>query len=176
MTETTADPQMILCGFIKGAHGVRGLVKVESLSDNPARFAAGSILEVQLPQKPPQSLSVETASAHKGQLLVQFAGVNSKEAADRLRGAKLMASVASSAPLAAGQFYHYQLIGLRVLENGLDLGQIVEILDRPANDLYVLQTPEGQEVLIPALKQIIKRIDLEQKLMEVELPAGLKPD
>ena len=172
MNKTTTNHK-VLCGFIKGVHGVRGLVKVEKLSDNPLRFAAGSLLEARFPHQAERILRVETASMHKGYLLVQFADVNSKEEADKLRGAELFGDIADTIPLPEGQFYHFQLLGLKVIENGIELGQISEILERPANDIYLLKNTDGKEILIPALKQVVKRVDLEQGIMEVELPAGL---
>jgi len=174
---------MILVGVVHGPHGVRGLLKVESLSDNPARYAAGSRLYACMPtrmpeagrQKPdacggiqPRLLTVESATPHQGKLLLSFAGIESREEAAELLGAQLMAPP-DAAPLPAGQYYHYQLAGLKVYERGVYVGELVEVLSRPANDIYVARTPEGGEVWIPALKAVVKSIDLDEGRMEVEM-------
>ena len=192
------DNKWVLVGIIHGPHGVRGLLKVKSLSDNPARFNPGNrVYAVQQPeaesritedeeqrleyvgQKPnkytPRELIIESASPHRGKLLISFAGVGSRETAAALIGATLMAEP-DAAPLPQGQYYHYQLTGLDVYEQGKYLGKIKEVLSRPANDVYVMQATTGEEVWIPALKTVIKNIDLKAGCMEVELPPGLSSD
>jgi len=160
-------------GWVLGAHGVRGLLKVESLSDNPARFAAGSQLYACFPQQQPRPLIVESAAPHKGLLLLACAGIESREAATALLGARLLAEP-DAAALPPGQYYHYQLLGLQVYERGDYLGRVTEILSRPANDIYVALTLAEEEIWIPALKSVIKSIDLQAGRMEVELPPGLR--
>ena len=76
-------------------------------------------------------------------------------------------------PLPEGQYYQFQIIGLKVWEEGHLLGEIIDVLDYTANDIYVLRRTDGTETLIPALKQIVRRIDLEAGIMEVSLPEGL---
>lgn len=167
--------QQILCGFIMGAHGLNGYLKVECLSDNPARFAPGARLTMEQTARPPQVVEVESASRHKERLLVKLAGIETKEAAEKLRGAKLLgqADAEALAGLPAGVYYHYQLQGLNVWQGERELGEITEILARPANDVYVMRTLAGQEVLIPALKSVVTAIDLTRNRMEVNLPEGL---
>jgi 16S rRNA processing protein RimM len=205
------DKTLVLVGVIHGAHGVRGLLKVESLSDNPARFAPGS--QVYAEQRPeagrqrpaglaPKSmilsdsqvhssgfaagksllgeadrgtinrartLVVRSATPHKGKLLLDFEGIESREDAAALFGMQLMAEP-DAAPLPEGQYYHYQLAGLAVYERGEYIGKITDILTRPANDIYVMQSEAGEEIWIPALKTVVKNIDLVSQRMEVELP------
>lgn len=162
----------ILVGIAHGAHGVRGQLRVEGLSDNPARFAVGGQLYACLPQRPPRLLTIQSATPHRGKLLIAFVEVQSREAAQQLLGAQLMAEPDDTA-LPQGQYYHYQLLGLQVYERGEYLGELVDILARPANDVYVARNPEGSEIWIPALKTVVKNIDLEAKRMDVELPQGL---
>ena len=176
------DNDLILVGVVHGAHGVRGLLKVESLSDNPARFTSGRRLYVRMPEaggKRPekheglQPLTVVSASEHSGKLLLACEEIASREAASTLLGAELMAEP-DAALLPAGQYYHYQLLGLTVYEHGENMGKITEILSRPANDVYVIQNEAGEETWIPALKTVVKNIDLDSKRMEIKLPQGLK--
>lgn len=172
------DNNWVLVGVIQGAHGVRGLLKVKSLSDNPARFTAGRHLYVQRPetarQKPeecekaqPAMLTVVSASPHKDKLLLACAEITSREDAAALMGAELLAEP-DDTPLPPGQFYHYQLLDLAVYERGEYAGKITEILSRPANDIYVMQNETGEEIWIPALKSVVKNIDLNNRIMEIE--------
>jgi 16S rRNA processing protein RimM len=103
---------------------------------------------------------------------MSFAEIKSREAAGALLGAELMAEP-DAASLPAGQYYHYQLLGLAVYEQGIYLGRVIEILSRPANDIYIMQEEKGGEIWIPALKSVVKNIDLTAGRMEVELPEGL---
>ena len=180
------DKTLVLVGVIHGAHGVRGLLKVESLSDNPVRFAMGSRLyayihmaevgrgainRAQLADKNSCLLIVKSATPHQGRLLLAFEGIESREEAEALVGARLLAEP-DAAPLPEGQYYHYQLAGLAVYEYGEYIGKITEILSRPANDIYVMQNEAGEEIWIPALKAVVKKIDLEAGRMEVALQKG----
>lgn len=175
------DNDLILVGVIHGPHGVRGLLKVESLSDNPARFAMGSRIYIQRPEARrqksektlPRSLIIESVTPHQGKLLIAFAGIESREAAEEFLGVQLLAEPDTS-KLPQGQYYHYQLLGLTVYERGAYVGKITEVLSRPANDIYVMQDEAGGEIWIPALKAVVKNIDLAAGRMDVELPEGLK--
>jgi 16S rRNA processing protein RimM len=180
------DDNWVLVGVIQGAHGLSGQLKVKSLSDNPARFVPDSRLFVRGQRiedggkrtekcdgTQPLALTVVSASPHQGKLLLAFAEITDREAASALLGAELMAEP-DAAPLPKGQYYHYQLLGLAVYEQGVYLGRIIEILSRPANDVYIIQAETGGEIWVPALKTVVKDIDLEAKRMEVKLPEGLK--
>lgn len=166
---------LILVGVVHGAHGVRGQLRVESLTDNPVRFSSGRCVYACLPQQQPRTLTVSSATPHQGRLLLTVAEVNSRQDAQLLLGAQLMAEP-DSAPLPPGQYYHYQLLGLAVYQEGVYVGEVVEILNRPANDVYVLRNSQQQEIWLPALKSVIKRIDLDERRMEVDLPPGLDVD
>jgi len=163
------EQDMILVGVAHGPHGVRGLLKVESLSDNPARYAAGSRIYACLPHSEPRPLTVKSATPHRGKLLLACDGIESREQAAALLGAQLMAPP-DTATLPAGQYYHYQLPGLKVYERGVYVGELTDVLSRPANDIYVALNPDGLEIWIPALKSVVKSIDLAAGRMEVELP------
>ncbi len=74
-------------------------------------------------------------------------------------------------PLPNGQYYHHQVIGLRVEdENGASLGVLAEILETGANDVYVIRPPEGKEILIPAIGSVVKTVNLKDRLMVVKIP------
>lgn len=160
---------LITAARLVAPHGIQGLISAESYSDNPGRFQPGA--EFLLAKG--GSLILSSCSRHKGRLLLGFQGVASREAADKLRGLELYIPATEAPALPAGQYYHFQLIGLKVVENGVLLGTVTDILDYPANDVYVLSRPEGGQTLIPALKSVVKLVDTEAGFMEVELPPGL---
>ncbi len=164
------NKDQVLVGIIGSAHGVDGRVKVLCLSDNPQRFAASAVLTTNKGRQ----LTIESVSAHKGMLLVKFAGVDDRTAAEKLRDSELVADPQSAPPLPEGEYYHFQLEGLEVIENGVKLGRLKEILSYSANDIYVVSREEGNDLLIPALKSIVKSIDLTNGTITVELPEGLK--
>ena len=170
MTNKTQEKDAVLVGVIIAPHGVAGAVSAECLSDNPRRFAVGA----ELTDDRGQVYKIAQASPHKGRLLLRLEGVDRREDAEKLRGKKLYAVPDEQDQLPDGQYYHYQLIGLKVRENGELLGELNEVLSYSANDVFLVRDSSGKELLIPALKAIVKNIDLEQKIMNVELPEGLR--
>lgn len=164
------DPgEKILVGKIIAPHGIGGLLSIEGLSDNPKRFAPGATLATAAGQR----LTVERSQIHKGRLLVGFAGIADRDAADKLRGEELFIEQSEVAKLPKGVYYHYQIVGLTVKQQGQTIGVVSDILTYSANDIYLTKKEGGGEILIPALKSVVKSIDLEQGVMEVELPEGL---
>lgn len=165
---TAAAWENILVAVIIAPHGVRGAVSAERLSDNPRRFAVGATLRTEQGG----TLTVASASPHKGRLLLAFADVVSREAAEKLRGVKLYATDAPP-PLGEGSYYHYQLIGMAVYDRGARLGEITDVIPYTANDVYVVKRDDGGETLLPALRAVVRRVDTAAGRMDVELPEGL---
>ena len=108
--------------------------------------------------------------------MLRLAGIEDRNAAEKLRGLRLYVDESEIEPLPEGSWYWFQLLGLTVTEKGRTLGEIAEILPYTANDVYVVQRQNKKDLLIPALKDVVKQVDLERKTMEVELPAGLEDE
>jgi 16S rRNA processing protein RimM len=165
---------MISVGEITGAHGIKGQVKVESLTDFPeVRFAPGA--EVYL-AKQRRNVKVITSSVHKGLYLLQLEGVSDRDAAQSLLHTYLQVPKTELPELPEGEYYHFQLIGLTVYENGEEIGEITEIMQTGANDVYVIKTKTGYkvpEILLPALKTCIEKVDIAAGRMDVKIPEGL---
>lgn len=166
--------QMINVGEITGAHGIKGQVKVEALTDFPeTRFALGAELYV---QKLGKTAEVVSASVHKGLYLLSLSGITDRDQAQALLHTYLQVPQSSLPELPPGEYYHFQLIGLEVYTEGRRLGEITEIMQTGANDVYVIQTPPGAkpaEILLPALQSCILNVDLAAGRMDVKLPEGL---
>lgn len=162
-------------GHIVGVHGLRGEVKVELYTDFPERFAPGVQLMMGV-----ELTEVEIASvrAHQKFLLMRFDGVDDRTAAEKLRGLWLFVDEDDAAELEPGVFWIHDLIGLRVVDDrGAELGDLVDVLVTGANDVYVVRPPSdqrrSQDLLLPAIPEVIKAVDLDAGLMTVSLLEGL---
>ncbi len=153
------------------AWGYRGELKIEILTDFPERFA--SLRTVYLGDDA-KSFSVERARLHgKNAAVIKLAGVDSPEAGAKLRDQLVQVPTGEAVPLPEGKLYLYQLVGLSVKTvAGETLGEVTDVLDTSgANDVYVV-TGNGREILLPAIPQVIKEIDVEQGFMIVD-PASI---
>lgn len=168
------DPnELVTIGRIAGTHGYKGTVKVAPLTDFPERFQG--LQQVYLNQAGVvRPVTVESAVPHNKMILVNLRGVESKEDAHAFRGALLMVEEKDVYPLPEGVYYHFQLVGLQVIDSqhGL-LGELAEVLETGANDVYLVRSPEYGEILIPAISEVIQSVDLEQGVMQVTLLPGL---
>ncbi|PKM76641.1 MAG: 16S rRNA processing protein RimM [Firmicutes bacterium HGW-Firmicutes-15] len=165
--------ELIKIGKINGTHGYKGAVKVELLTDFPQRFK--NLQKVKISQKNTVvELTIESCNSHQGKLLIKFKGIDSIEEAVKYRNAYLNVSADEIYPLPEGSFYHFQLIGMKVydLEIGY-LGQLIDIIETGANDVYVIKSDVYEEILIPAIKEVIREVDLASMSMHVKLLPGL---
>jgi 16S rRNA processing protein RimM len=165
MGKEPAPPESLIIGHILAPWGIHGEVKVEVVTDFPERFAPGKL--VYLNGYP---LEIEKCRPHKQHLLVKLATIDSVEAAEKLRGQDLTIPRSELNPLPEGQYYAFQLIGLNVVTTkGKRLGQITDIMFTAGNDVYIV---EG-EILIPAIEDVVKSIDLKKGRMLIEAIEGL---
>jgi 16S rRNA processing protein RimM len=146
---------MIRVGQVGGAYGVEGAVKVLPLTDFEDRFAAGSKLTLEGAER-----EVEWSRPGHPGLVVKFQGIDNRTMADLFRGRYLEVADEAVRPLAEGRYYHHQVVGLAVLtSSGQPLGTIAEVLERPANDVWVSR--DGVvEHLIPATKDAVVEVDV----------------
>ena len=165
------DKERIIVGRVLSPHGIKGQLKVEVLSDFPDRFAPSARLWSEALNG---AVVVESAFWHGETLLLSLQGINDRDAAGKLAGSYLLIDKSQLNPLPPGRYYHFQLLGLQVRQGGELLGTVGEVLPYTANDIYVVRREGGGELLLPALKSVVKRINLELGVMEVELPEGLE--
>jgi 16S rRNA processing protein RimM len=148
--------------------GVEGKLRVDVITDFPHRLTPHS--RVYLDHKP---VTIVSASWHKGQAIIKLEGIDSDEQAEKLRGKALEIHYRQLETLPEGQYYHFQLIGLEVwTTQGQRIGKVVRVLSTPANDNYVVASEKG-EILIPAIEDVVKGIDLEAKRITIEAIKGL---
>lgn len=165
--------ELIGIGRIVGTHGYKGTVKVASLTDFPQRFKDLKKVIVWHGKKQAE-MEVESSGQHQGLILMKIKGIESKEEAQLYHNALLCVKEEEIYPLPEGYYYHFQLEGLAVydMEKGY-LGVLKEVLETGANDVYVVDSEQYGEILIPALKQVVLDVDLNEKKMQVKLLDGL---
>ncbi len=150
---------------------MEGALRVRSYSDNPARFQPGQTVTV--------NDDARTIAAWRplpdGYALLNLDGITGAAAARQLTGKWLYAPTDGAAQLPPGEYYHYQLVGLNVVTDaGENLGQVREILATGSNDVYVVESADGAELLLPAVQQVVKDIDLAAGRILVHLIDGLR--
>ena len=161
-------PEFITIGKILAPWGIKGKLKVEVVTDFPQRFTPSSKIYVDR-----QPVTVESTEWHKGKAIIKLDTIDSIEDAQRLRGKLIEIHHSQLQPLPEGQYYHFQLIGLEVwTTQGELLGNITEILTAESNDNYVVRGAKG-EVLIPAIDDVVKSIDLARGRITIEAIEGL---
>lgn len=162
-------------GQVVALFGVRGELKVRSLTDIPDRF---SQLEAVYLGTDYQRFVIERVRPYKGEVIIlKLAGIDDANAAETLRYQNLSIPLNQLAQLPPGSYYQHDIVGLTVLlPAGSELGRVVDILETGSNDVYIVQTPMGEQVMIPAIKEVIKGIDLIRHTMSIEpLPGLLEP-
>ena len=159
-------------GQIINTHGLRGAVKVYPLTDDISRFK--KLKEVYVEENDGiVKYKVESVKFLSSTVSVKLKGVDSEEAANKLRGFYIKVDRKSAVKLPKDTYFICDLIDLEVYdEKGLLLGTVKDVLQTGSNDVYVIQS-SGKDILIPALKDIVKKIDLENKKILVEMPEGL---
>lgn len=169
----------VVVGRIGKPHGVRGEVTVDVRSDEPERrFAPGAVLLAQPPRGsayPHSTLTVEGARWHQSTLLVAFAEVGDRTAAEAARGVVLRAQIAADeTPEDPDEFYDHQLVGLAAYDvGGVPLGEVTGLVHGGAQDLLMVRTPEGRDALVPFVKALVPEVDLDGRRVVIADRPGL---
>lgn len=168
----------VAVGRIAKAHGVRGEVAIDVLTDEPERrFELDAVFVARAPRRPEQSLTLEAVRWHQERLLARFVEVPDRTAAEGVRGLVLHVTLAEDeVPDEDDAYYDHQLEGLRVVDTeGVEHGTVAEVR-HGAQDLLVVDTDRGQ-VLVPFVAALVPEVDLEGGLLVVEdRPGLLRPD
>lgn len=167
-----SEPHFLAIGQVTKAHGIQGEVSVAVLTDFPERFdeMETAYLGEEASVTP---YTVETIRWHKDRVLLRFAGISDRTGAEKLRGLYLQIPIEEAMPLEPDAYYQHQLIGLTVMSDKDEvIGELVEILETGANDVYVVKGERG-ETLIPATKEVVLSVDLDSQQMIVHLLTGL---
>lgn len=162
-------------GKIVNTHALKGEVKVISSSDFvEERFEVGSQLLITRGNQVVKEVEVESAREHKGAYLVKFVGIDSIDEAEKLKNLHIKVDEEYLSELDEGEFYFYEIIGCKVEdENSKVIGEIIDILQTGANDVWVVKNENNKEYLIPYIDDVVKNIDIENKLISIEVMEGL---
>lgn len=165
------EPVYLAVGLLRKPHGLHGDLLLEIYTDFPDRIRPGTTIFVGDAYRP---LKITRRRPHNDGLILGFEGVNTPEEAGKLRATMAYVPTADRPALPPGEYYHHQIIGLTVMdESGKQLGQLTEIIETGANDVYVVKPAQGSDILLPALKEVILDVDLSTKIMRVHLLPGL---
>ena len=162
-------------GKIVNTHSLKGEVKVISSTDfEEERFKKGSKLLITRGNQLIREVVVQSYRNHKNFLLVKFEGIDSAEEAEKLKNLQIKIDSDEVGELEENEFYFHEIIGCEVFdENGKSLGEIIEILTPGANDVWVIKDQNGKEILIPYIEDVVKKIDIENKKIDIEVMEGL---
>jgi len=159
-------------GKVVALFGVRGELKVRLLTDIPNRFA-----ELDAVYAGPNHTRhlIQRVRPYKGGMIVlKLEGIDDANAAESLRNQDLQIPLSKLAKLPPDSYYQHDILGLHVFTlDRRDVGKIVDILITGSNDVYVVKTPDGSQVLIPAIRHVIKEVDLNRHAMYIDPLPGL---
>ena len=158
-------------GQVVAPFGIQGEMKVRLETDFPERFSRIKRVLLRPPTGEPAVVDVERSRLHKAQVLLKVKGVDSIDDVEPWRGAWVQVQRRAAVPLSQGSYYSVDLVGLRVITvDGRDLGQVEGVLRYPAQDLL-----QVGDVLIPAIKEFVREVDVPGGRIVVDPPAGLLP-
>lgn len=164
---------LLRVGVISSTHGVRGEVKVFPTTDDSQRFK--KLKEVILDTGKEQiRLQIESVRFFKQMVILKFKGIDTINEVEIYKGKDLLVTRENAVPLAENEYFIYDIIEAEVVsEEGDLIGTLIEVLVTGANDVYVVRTGEGKEILLPVIADCVKDVDIENKRVTVHLLPGL---
>lgn len=160
-------------GQIVNTFGIKGFVKVNPFVDDISRFDDLKKVYIKK-QKVLKELEVEEVKYHKNMVLVKFKGIDKVEEAETLRNSYLEVDRENAIELQEGEYFIADLLGLDVItDEGNTLGKLEDIFNTGSNDIYVVKDELGKQILLPAILEVIKEINLEEKKILIHLLEGL---
>ena len=171
-------PQYLVVGTVQKPHGIKGELFVRLETDRPDEvFTPGRVLLLAdaAGRLAGGSLTVERARQFKGGVLLKAAEHASRTAeAEALRGAALVIPRSEAVPPGEDEVFYHELVGLRVHAGGEEVGTVRELYAAPSGFLLGVERPGGRgELLIPFVREMVRRLDVEARVLEIEVPAGL---
>ena len=167
-------PEFLDVGRILRPHGLRGELVFQPFSELVQILKPST--EIHIGSKHAPAI-VSAIRPHRSRYLLTIEGCENRDTAENWRGELVRIRFEQAKPLQEGVYYHWQILGLPVFNTEGDLlGTIVEILETGANDIYVVKDEQDGEILLPAIKDVIQKVDLETSKMIVDVPTGLLPE
>lgn len=161
-------------GQIVNTSGLKGIVKVNSFSDDMNRFEKLNKVLIEKNQKLTEYI-IEEVRYNKNQVLLKLKGIDTIEDAEKLRNCYIKIPRTETENLPEDTYYIVDLIGINVyLEDGILVGKIIDVFPTGSNDVYVIKREENTDLLIPAIKDVVKSINIQEKKMIIDLIEGLE--
>ena len=156
-------------GKITSMHGIKGEVKVYPYTDNIEYILSLKKLYINL-----KEYKIDNIRFHKNMFIIKLNGINTIEDAEKFRDSIVQREIDNNEVLEEDTYYVKDLIGLKVfLENGEEFGILIDVFQTGANDVYVIKDINDKDILIPAIKDVVKHIDIENHKMIIKLMEGL---
>lgn len=164
---------LLQVGIITSTHGVRGEVKVYPTTDDPRRFRR--LKEVVLDTgREKLNLEIEGVKFFKQIVILKFKGLDNINDIEKYRQKSLYVTRKNAVRLQRDEYFIADLIGLKVQdEDGAELGTVKDVIETGANDVYEVEMADGRSLLLPAIKQCILNVDVENGMMQVHVLEGL---
>lgn len=166
---------MLRIGVVTSPHGVKGEVKVYPTTDDLNRFRQirSLVAETASGSFP---MEVEGVKYFKNIVILKLSGIHSRDEAEKYRNAELLITRAQSAPLRENEYFIGDLLGMDVfLTNGTQYGKLTDVLKTSgANDVYEITRTDGKKILIPMIRDVVKKVEVDVKRMTIDLLPGLE--
>ncbi len=165
--------QLLQVGILSSTHGVHGEMKIFPTTDDPGRYK--KLKKVFLDTGAGMNeLKIESVKFFKKFVIVKFEGYDSINDIEKYKGRSIFVSREDAVRLGRNEYFVADLIGMRVVdENGNELGELTDVMETGANDVYVIRLMNGGELLLPAIKQCILSVDVNEAVMKVHVLDGL---
>ena len=164
--------QFLQVGVISSTHGIRGEVKVFPTTDEPARFK--KLKKVLLDTgKERLELEIQSVKFFKQFVIVKFRGIDNINDIEKYKGKSLMVPRQDAVQLEEDEYYIADLIGMEVYTDGGRFGTLKDVMETGANEVYIIDSDEHGEVLVPAIHDCILDVDVEKQTMKIRLMDGL---
>ena len=174
-SEIASTPEFLAVGKLRRPHGLNGEVLMSVWTDFPDRLCPGVTIYV---GKNHDLYTIHSVRWHREDILVSFEGIENRDDAGIFRNQLMKVRADDRPPLPEGELYQHQLLGMSVIQNNNNalLGKLCEIIETGANDVYLVQSDDGREILLPAIESVIRNVDVEKNEIRVHLLPGLLPD
>jgi 16S rRNA processing protein RimM len=164
---------LLQVGVITGTHGLKGEVKVYPTTDDKARFMDLSDV-ILISGKEEIPLKVEYCKFFKQFVFVKFEGLDDINQVEKYKRCPIMVTRENAVPLEEDEYFIADLIGMTIVDDrGITLGTLENVIETGANDVYEVQLPDGGRILLPAIKECILDVDMEERIILVHLMKGL---
>ena len=165
---------LMTIGKIVGVHGIKGYVKIRCEAESVSLLLPGLSVIVREPKGASRVMEIMDARPQGRLLLLLLKGVFDRTEAENLPGSELLIEKFRLPELESDTYYWADILGISVISvDGHTVGTVASLIETGSNDVYVVKTPDNGEILIPAIASVVLEIDLNRRIMRVDIPEGL---